>query len=127
MVGEARPSYAGGRPGRVAQWESARFTRERSLVRNQPRPSSELPAKRPFSWPPVDLDSRPVTAPNVPLGHSLGQSPALAECRWSSSVAARDPLGRPLAQRTRVAGDAPRAWPAPAPTRQLTGANSDAP
>jgi hypothetical protein len=25
-------------PGRVAQWESARFTRERSLVRNQPRP-----------------------------------------------------------------------------------------
>ena len=25
--------------GRVAQWESARFTRERSLVRNQPRPS----------------------------------------------------------------------------------------
>jgi hypothetical protein len=24
--------------GRVAQWESARFTRERSLVRNQPRP-----------------------------------------------------------------------------------------
>ena len=27
--------------GRVAQWESARFTRERSLVRNQPRPSSQ--------------------------------------------------------------------------------------
>ena len=27
--------------GRVAQWESARFTRERSLVRNQPRPSSK--------------------------------------------------------------------------------------
>ncbi len=27
-----------GLPGRVAQWESARFTRERSLVRNQPRP-----------------------------------------------------------------------------------------
>jgi hypothetical protein len=26
------------RPGRVAQWESARFTRERSLVRNQPCP-----------------------------------------------------------------------------------------
>ena len=25
-------------PGRVAQWESARFTRERSLVRNQPCP-----------------------------------------------------------------------------------------
>jgi hypothetical protein len=29
------------RPGRVAQWESARFTRERSLVRNQPRPSKK--------------------------------------------------------------------------------------
>jgi NTE family protein len=28
-------------PGRVAQWESARFTRERSLVRNQPRPSQQ--------------------------------------------------------------------------------------
>src|SRR4051794_20599912 len=27
--------------GRVAQWESARFTRERSLVRNQPRPCRE--------------------------------------------------------------------------------------
>src|SRR5215470_18634084 len=26
-------------PGRVAQWESARLTRERSLVRTQPRPS----------------------------------------------------------------------------------------
>ena len=25
-------------PGRVAQWESARLTRERSLVRTQPRP-----------------------------------------------------------------------------------------
>ncbi len=25
-------------PGRVAQWESARFTRERSQVRNPPRP-----------------------------------------------------------------------------------------
>jgi hypothetical protein len=30
-----------GPPGRVAQWESARFTRERSLVRTQPRPSRE--------------------------------------------------------------------------------------
>ncbi len=29
--------------GRVAQWESARFTRERSQVRNPPRPSSESP------------------------------------------------------------------------------------
>ena len=27
-------------PGRVAQWESARLTRERSLVRTQPRPSA---------------------------------------------------------------------------------------
>ena len=26
------------RVGRVAQWESARFTRERSVVRNHPRP-----------------------------------------------------------------------------------------
>ena len=37
-----------GRSGRVAQWESARFTRERSLVRNQPRPSENIPAKRLF-------------------------------------------------------------------------------
>jgi hypothetical protein len=36
-------------PGRVAQWESARFTRERSLVRNQPRPSDETPAHFGFS------------------------------------------------------------------------------
>jgi hypothetical protein len=28
-----------GPPGRVAQWESARFTRERTVVRNHPRPS----------------------------------------------------------------------------------------
>ena len=34
-----RRSYDWRPPGRVAQWESARFTRERSLVRNQPRPS----------------------------------------------------------------------------------------
>src|SRR5690242_9452444 len=33
-------------PGRVAQWESARFTRERSLVRNQPRPSFRLTTPR---------------------------------------------------------------------------------
>ena len=31
-------------PGRVAQWESARFTRERTVVRNHPRPLSEAPA-----------------------------------------------------------------------------------
>ena len=30
------------RPGRVAQWESARFTRERSQVRNPPRPLLRL-------------------------------------------------------------------------------------
>ena len=35
-------------PGRVAQWESARFTRERSQVRNPPRPSSELIAPWPL-------------------------------------------------------------------------------
>jgi hypothetical protein len=29
-------------PGRVAQWESARFTREKSLVRTQPCPSKVL-------------------------------------------------------------------------------------
>ena len=43
----ARPRRMG-RSGRVAQWESARFTRERSLVRNQPRPSENIPAKRLF-------------------------------------------------------------------------------
>ena len=39
-----------GPSGRVAQWESARFTRERSLVRNQPRPSEkwEIRTHRPF-------------------------------------------------------------------------------
>jgi hypothetical protein len=35
-------------PGRVAQWESARFTRERSQVRNPPRPSHERPAPASF-------------------------------------------------------------------------------
>ena len=35
-----------GRSGRVAQWESARFTRERSQVRNPPRPLAEEPTKR---------------------------------------------------------------------------------
>jgi hypothetical protein len=86
------------------------FTRERSQVRNPPRPSSELPAKRPFFWPPADLDSRPVAAPNEPLGHSLGQSPGLAERSWRFSDASRRPLSRPLAQRTLVAGNASRAW-----------------
>src|SRR4051794_4485201 len=38
-------------PGRVAQWESARFTRERSQVRNPPRPCKEGAAKRRFSRP----------------------------------------------------------------------------
>src|SRR5207237_1689704 len=38
---------SGGR-GRVAQWESARFTRERSLVRNQPRPSGKSLLMRGF-------------------------------------------------------------------------------
>ena len=33
------PPSSGGPEGRVAQWESARFTRERSLVRAQPCPS----------------------------------------------------------------------------------------
>ena len=31
-------------PGRVAQWESARFTRERSQVRNPPRPLKRPPS-----------------------------------------------------------------------------------
>ena len=35
------------RLGRVAQWESARFTRERSQVRNPPRPSSDGPVSGP--------------------------------------------------------------------------------
>src|SRR6476646_128224 len=43
---EARPSY-NPRPGRVAQWESARFTRERSLVRNQPCPSRVVGTRPP--------------------------------------------------------------------------------
>jgi len=33
------PGHRISSPGRVAQWESARFTRERSQVRNPPRPS----------------------------------------------------------------------------------------
>ncbi len=43
---DARPSAArlAGPWGRVAQWESARFTRERSQVRNPPRPSLGRPA-----------------------------------------------------------------------------------
>ncbi len=36
------PSYDRSAFGRVAQWESARLTRERSLVRTQPRPCSTL-------------------------------------------------------------------------------------
>src|SRR5437588_8010662 len=36
-------------PGRVAQWESARFTRERSLVRNQARPPEDCLLTRSFS------------------------------------------------------------------------------
>ena len=35
----SKPNRLSG-PGRVAQWESARFTRERSQVRNPPRPFS---------------------------------------------------------------------------------------
>jgi hypothetical protein len=52
-----RPGAAGGsrmrlRPGRVAQRESARFTRERSLVRNQPRPSFENAVRQRRPGPP---------------------------------------------------------------------------
>src|SRR5438445_11516637 len=36
--------FYNGPSGRVAQWESARFTRERSQVRNPPRPLRESPA-----------------------------------------------------------------------------------
>ena len=53
--------------GRVAQWESARFTRERSLVRNQPRPSSVMGTRAGFftslalraRWKPAAPNGRP--------------------------------------------------------------------
>ncbi len=51
-----------GFPGRVAQWESARFTRERSLVRNQPRPCRterhSLPLMRSAPIADIGLDGR---------------------------------------------------------------------
>src|SRR4051794_11947864 len=40
--------YHAGSPGRVAQGESARFTRERSQVRTPPRPSEKAPLSGAF-------------------------------------------------------------------------------
>jgi multidrug transporter EmrE-like cation transporter len=51
-------------PGRVAQWESARLTRERSLVRTQPRPL-KIPANE---W--LSLPRNALTRPrNRPMSH----------------------------------------------------------
>jgi hypothetical protein len=85
----SRPLYDAG-SGRVAQWESARFTRERSLVRNQPRPSrrapaktSEAPARSSFSAAHV---VRKVRSPEQ--GLCIGP-----ECLGSNSVAACREVG----------------------------------
>ena len=67
----ARPLQCPFHRGRVAQWESARFTRERSQVRNPPRPSSESPANRRFSWLCESRRSRPRNIAVGPLGQSL--------------------------------------------------------
>jgi hypothetical protein len=100
------------------------FTRERSQVRNPPRPSSELPANWVLLDPLEDLDSGPVGARNGPLGHSLGLSPELAGRRRWLSEASRSPLARRLAQRSRLASDAPRARPAAATACVRRGAVS---
>src|SRR6516225_8179284 len=47
--GATRKARRISRLGRVAQWESARFTRERSHVLNTPRPLRKWPANPPLS------------------------------------------------------------------------------
>src|SRR3954469_18327787 len=72
--------------GRVAQWESARFTRERSQVRNPPRPSSEGPASVGLSSLMGSLDCGafalgfgspvPIGAQSTPLTRASGDLPS---------------------------------------------------
>ena len=50
MVAPVRLGYREASPGRVAQRESARFTRGRSLVRSQPRPLRKCLQRRHFWW-----------------------------------------------------------------------------
>jgi hypothetical protein len=99
-------SVAGGLPthppalGRVAQWESARFTRERSQVRNPPRPSSETSAfaevlrfrlsgrprrltPRPAPWCPMVANHGARDPPYVMA--QLGHSPAFTRGRRAAT------------------------------------------
>ncbi len=63
--------------GRVAQWESARFTRERSQVRNPPRPSPLYRSRRHLAAPCSSQRSNSETRPG---GHapSHGMLPSLS-------------------------------------------------
>ena len=76
--------------GRVAQWESARFTRERSQVRNPPRPSPRRPATGQNPRPRAGRACRSATRPSryVAAGPSRGPRRQYFE----SVAAARSPL-----------------------------------
>jgi hypothetical protein len=58
------------------------FTRERSQVRNPPRPSSEVPVNQHVSPARASTDVGPGKPQDPPLGHSLGRT-------WASDTAAR--------------------------------------
>jgi hypothetical protein len=71
--------------GRVAQWESARFTRERSQVRNPPRPLESPDSGVPFVGVPVPngAQSRPSTRA---LRHALSSSAKRMACASTRRV-----------------------------------------
>ncbi len=84
----ARPIIT--RSGRVAQWESARFTRERSLVRNQPRPSVKAPLSAGFSSFSGGSISAPKSVDWAPVPIETGFGPLTRASRRSLSPSPRN-------------------------------------
>ena len=94
--------------GHVAQWESARFTRERPVVRNHPCPSGVSPLSKPIS---ADCEAAGKRAKIGPVGQRVGQSRSRAATNHAlrnREVAPYRPLPTPvivgtIAGRVRVA------------------------
>jgi hypothetical protein len=105
--------------GRVAQWESARFTRERSQVRNPPRPFSILGRARP------PATSRPASRPRSPARDRQG--PRRSRRRRAAPCRSGGTRGGLMGGRSQLkaTGDPPesldrrrRRWPAVTPKRR---------
>jgi hypothetical protein len=85
-----------GHVGHVAQWESARFTRERAVVRNHPCPSSVSPLSEPIA---ADCEAAGKRVKIGPVGQIVGQSrsrSAANHALWNREVAPYRPLPTPV-------------------------------